>query len=497
MALLIVCRPITSALWRAPNLDISTEMTKYDDDQRRPQSLESFMRAVWVKLPAELKRMIFCVLVGKLTQAYYNSDRQKLSRLSLSSRAWCRIFRPPLFEILQFNSKYGTALAAQCRMLYSILNNSTSRWLIDHIRTITVTVVPSHSHPLSAEVHEPIFAALLGIVRGLRELSLISHASDSLLVDQPLLLSWRQRIHSLQHLRSLHMDSCVFPSFSGLMRFLAALPSLQHVIFSHATWGSEDSQPRQWRPHICNSSFHQIQSIHLYYSPPSFATFIPSWIFATASTHFQHSRRQQSQVDPSDLVLTPQSEIMQIAALFEEVHMANDAPSVGELYERKWEKVHSDEGTNVKLACNNVHTLIGYIVDSYTFHLTRKPKHFLGAYRRDNDVTFETRPSPVAGNALLSQTWAVHRVTLSCQNRLHKYGSLFSDPMPLSRDTITSVLSLSTSLQIFEIEYREVHAAELLSVVRKALVDSPSWQLEVNATLESGEFSKLRIVRQG
>ena len=274
MALFIVCRSITSARWRVPDLDISTETDKYDD-RRKPQSLESFMRAVWVKLPAELTRMIFRELVGKLDQARYDSNNlQKLSQLSLSCQEWCRIFRPLLFRLLQFGSHSSTALVAQFRVLYSILSGS-SRWLTDHIHIITVTIDSRHIRPSSAGVHAPIFVALLGIVRGLHELSLAVHAADSLLVDQPLLLSWRQRRHSLQHLRSIRMDHCTFPSFTGLIRFLAALPLLRHVDFSHPTWGSEDFQPSQWRPHICNSGFHQIQLITFDNVPSSFSIFIP------------------------------------------------------------------------------------------------------------------------------------------------------------------------------------------------------------------------------
>ena len=240
------------------------------------------------------------------------------------------MFRPLLFRHLRFNSKSSTALTAQSRALYSILNNFTLQWLTDHIYIITLGVGTRHrcALKLSPEVHKLIFAALLGIARGLRSLSLTTHTADSILVDQPLLLSWRQRHCSLQHLQSLHMTNCFFPSFTGLIRFLAALPLLQHIISKHTTWGSEssESQPPRWRPHICNSGFHQIKSITLYNAPPSFAAFIPSWIFATASTHFQHSRRQQSRADPSGLALTPQSEIMQLAALFEEVYMANVGP---------------------------------------------------------------------------------------------------------------------------------------------------------------------------
>ena len=498
MALLVVCRFITFALWRAPDLDISTETDEFDDEQRKPQSLEAFTRVVWVKLPAELKHMIFRELVGKLTQAYYNSDHQKLSRLSLSCRAWCQIFRPCLFELLRFESKSSTALAAQFRELYSVMSGS-SRWLTEHIHTITVIDYAWLRPPLP--VHEPIFSALLGIIRSLRELNLISNAADSLLVDQPLLLSWRQRCRSLQHLRSIRMEHCSFPSFSGLIRFLAALPSLQHVVFDRPTWGSEDSQPPQWRPHICNSGFHQIKSITFNNDPSPFSISIPSWIFATASTHFQHSRRQQSRADPPDVTLTPQSEIMQIAALFEKAYMATVYWPIKNGWRRKWKKVHSDKGTNIKLACNKVHALIDYIVDSYTFRLTPEnlDRFLLPRYRQN--ITFETRPSPVAGNAPLSQTWAVHRVTLSCKKSRRMLMPLRENPMLLSRDTVTSLLSLSTSLQIFEIEYGEgctaEQRAELLSFVREALVDLPSWLLEVNATLESGEFSKLRIVRQG
>ena len=50
MALLIVCRFVTSVPWRASDLDISSETDEYDDDQRKPQSLESFMRAVLRRL---------------------------------------------------------------------------------------------------------------------------------------------------------------------------------------------------------------------------------------------------------------------------------------------------------------------------------------------------------------------------------------------------------------------------------------------------------------
>ena len=311
------------------------------------------MRTVWVRLPAELKHMILCELVRQLEQDHHNREsRQKMSQLSLSSRAWCRIFRPLLFnELLIWSSYAGPPLCPQLRMLHSILNSSASKGLTDHIHTVKIS--SRHKLPSTTEVHEPILAALLGIIRGLHQLSLSSYATEGMLIDQPLLLSWRQRTRSLQHLRSLRMTHCYFPSFSGLIRFLAALPSLQHVVFHRPRWGEHSGwQPPQWRPHICNSGFHQIKSITLCYAQSPSATLIPSWIFATASTHFQHSRRQQSRGGlPSDPTPTPPSEIVQFAALFEKALTAGAAPSV---WKCRWEKEHSGEGADTKFACNSI-----------------------------------------------------------------------------------------------------------------------------------------------
>lgn len=214
MALFIVCCSTASALWRVSDSDISTEVDLYDA-QRMPQSLEAFMRTIWIKLPPELEHMVFRQVVNQLTSERYAYMRH-VSKLSLSSRAWSQIFRPLVFKEIHFMSDSDSEAWAGLRQLYSILNSSTSQSLPDQVHTIVCRP--------STAIHDPIFAALLRRLRGLRELSLYSPTGG--ITDQPVPLLWRQHVRSLRSLQSLYMVHCYFPTFSGLLRLLGGLPSL-------------------------------------------------------------------------------------------------------------------------------------------------------------------------------------------------------------------------------------------------------------------------------
>ena len=459
---------------------------------REQLSLEFFMRAIWTKLPEEVERMIFREIVDQLTLDDYCSSppndrrrsKQKISSLCLMSRAWCRTIRPHIFKHLRLTSDFDSEVGFW--ELYSILNNPTSKWLTDHIHTIECR--------LSVALREPIFAAMLRHVRGLRELRFDSRYCPT---GQALPLSWRQHAHSLRSLQSLHLSNCYFPTYSGLLRFLASLPSLQVVVLDYPRWGSE--RPLQWKPHICNSTFQQIQSITMRNARSHSTTSVPFWIFATASTRFQHSRRQQSRVDVSIPTPSPQLDIMKFAALLVNL----DAAPERTWYEYVFQKEYSREGADSKFSRYRIQVLTRYIVDAYGFSLACDSSNSSGQRGLIYVVKLETRPSTIVshGPRNQTQTWAVHRITF--EDVFERWGrpyTISKSNHTRSRNIVADLLPAFPSLHVLEfkcgypflIEYR----LQLLNAVREVLLDLPSWRLKDERTLEGGDFLKLEIVRQ-
>ena len=165
---------------------------------------------------------------------------------------------------------------------------------------------------------------------------------------------------------------------------------------------------------------------------------------------------------------------------------------------------YSQEGTDLKPFHDQIPGLIHYITDTYSFSLTWQLitlrslmiKHITPKYA----INFETRPSTICSDALqnVMQTWTAHRVTftssLHSRYPLERLGLIF-----LNRDAVAAFLSTFTSLRIFEFDCKDGYGGrmELLNVVHEALQGFPSWRLKDEAILECGEFSKLRIVREG
>ena len=290
-------------------MNISLPLSIQYEIRNREQSLEYFINAVWVKLPADLKHMIFLELADLEVRSL---SKKQLSALSVMSQTFCRIFRPALFSSLFLES------LDDLRNLYSVLTNPISTWLTDHILDIYLFSTDSSAQP--SLMRSPIFMALLRHMRTLHKLDI--HEGSPLDLALPRSLTYRP-LHALWNLQVLQIGNSSISTFSSTLRFFGYLPSLCRIELFYVCW-LEDIL--EWTPYVCNSDFQKIETITAKWLDKKQSPMLPFWIFTAASTHYQHFRRRQLQVNFSDLAQLPRQGMMKFAPTFKNILLAQTPP---------------------------------------------------------------------------------------------------------------------------------------------------------------------------
>ena len=313
-------------------MDISVRLSgSYEYEIRNEEQLfEYFMDAVWVKLPADLKHTIFLEFADMEVQSPW---KKQLTKLSVMSRASCRIFRPALFSSLSLRS------LDDLRTLYSILTSSVSTWLTDYILHIYLWPTDSRAQP--SLMRSPIFMALLRHMRTLRMLRIWEGPPlDLALPRSP---TYRP-LRALRNLQVLRIENSVFSTFSSPLRFLEYLPSLRRIELHCVAW-PVDHIP-QWTPYVCDSDFQKIETIHATWPDKNQSPTLPFWIFTAASTHYLHFRRRQFQVNFSDLAQLPRQEMMRFASTFQNILLAQTPQDSTKNFDYTFQRRCQQEGTS-------------------------------------------------------------------------------------------------------------------------------------------------------
>ncbi|EKM48479.1 uncharacterized protein PHACADRAFT_202762 [Phanerochaete carnosa HHB-10118-sp] len=256
--------------------------------------------SLWHALPVEVFAVIFDHLVAVVhnDMSITRKKRQRaikcrISHISLVCWHWCHSFRHFLFQQPCLESP------EHIQTLTNILKNPLSSWLRERITSVFFR---NRRKGDAMQMPWPQWRTLLQFLPNLSYLRVAGH------FGYMRIYAWRDRpvLNGLHSLRSLQLISMRFPSSSGLIRVLGALPHLEGLSLGAVRWPAAEGSPTQLVS--CGSGFERIRRAASFGTSEHWPL---AWLFAAASTRHRYSMR----VDASAIVPPDVLAIVQLSGI--------------------------------------------------------------------------------------------------------------------------------------------------------------------------------------
>lgn len=197
-------------------------------------------------LPVELINAIAkCILKNAETRIPLNRPpkSRSLLRTSIVCRAWSETLRRFLFHVLSLRTVAGVDF------LLDILRSRTSSWLAPHI--LDITMPPGDSQA-------GIDYGSSRLLKSLTALQVVQYSPNNELA-RPFPVALQPRLSQLRSVRTFFLRRAVFSSPSGLLRLLAAIPSLEKAYLHALEWQSpRDAE----QPPDCAATFNHMRDLY-------------------------------------------------------------------------------------------------------------------------------------------------------------------------------------------------------------------------------------------
>ena len=253
----------------ASHNDTSSFSVIYDPFAERASRMTPL---VWSTTPLEILDHIALALAELWWDTSWDMHkplRRKLAALSSTCRRWSQRCRPPIFRELKLVSR------GDANYLESMLRSPLSGWLALHIEVLTL-------RPRTGMDSHALISGWKSLSRRLPHLSTVRKTFEHTTDVVP--ISYRPLPQCLRNVKLLDLCYCKWFSFSGFVRDVAAMPSLEKVVLVGPTWGKDHDQER--RPPRFIGSFESLRDIECYCQLDNHhASLSLGWIFIVASLH--------------------------------------------------------------------------------------------------------------------------------------------------------------------------------------------------------------------